>query len=230
MSAAPESARPVDSADSLDDDDATVASQPTDRPAGRLASRIRLRGTRISGLESPESDMDGRHAARRSLEPVQGARAKARASRADDLVGASVLSLSLSPSFSRSHCPRALPVSLFPSRRQSAFYSRGLSLLRALSLLSRGRATGCTLRLPAFLSAPSLSLSVFLSRSLLGYFPFTRSLTLFLSCARARAVLKVLSFGVVLTSKPSDFAHTLPSCPAIAALVTHLDASNCLST
>lgn len=133
-------------------------------------------------------------------------------------------SFSLSPSFSRS------PVSLFLSRRQSAFYSRGLSLLRALSLLSRGRATGCTLRLPASSYPPRHSLSVSLSLARSSAISHSLALSLSLSCARARAVLKVLSFGVVLTSKPSDFAHTLPSCPAIAALVTHLDASNCLST
>jgi hypothetical protein len=36
--------------------------------------------------------------------------------------------------------------------------------------------------------------------------------------------------GMWLTSKPSDLAHTLPSCPAMAALVTHREASSCLST
>jgi len=185
MSAAPESARPVDSADSLDDDDATVASQPTDRPAGRLASRIRLRGTRISGLESPESDMDGRHAARRSLEPVQGARAKARASRADDLVGASVLSLSFSFLLSLSLSSRSprLSLSLAPTKR--VLLARALFTPRTFPFIE-----GACYRLyaasPCVLIRP-VTLSLCLSLSLAPRLFSIHSLSHSLSLVRARA-------------------------------------------
>lgn len=132
--------------------------------------------------------MDGRHAARRSLEPVQGARAKARASRADDLVGASVLSLSLALffffSFSFLLALSRLSLSLAPTKR--VLLARALFTPRTFPFIE-----GACYRLYAaspcvFLSAPSLSLRLSLSLAP-RLFPHSLALSLSLSLVRARA-------------------------------------------
>lgn len=132
--------------------------------------------------------MDGRHAARRSLEPVQGARA----SRAEDLVGASVLSLSRSfflflfllPSLALIVLALSrLSLSLAPTKR--VLLARALFTPRTFPFIE-----GACYRLYAaspcvFLSAPSLSLRLSLSLAP-RLFPI-RSLSHSLSLVRARA-------------------------------------------